>query len=495
MYNLSGSYQTVLVIFAVHPMLISLNTEDSLPLVEQIVTGMQRQIDERVLRQGARAPSIRQFADEHGVSRFTVVQAYDRLVAAGYLESRRGSGFYVSRPVSTYSMDVPSCQLDRAMDVLWLVQRSTQDYQMRYQPGCGWLPSDWHDAASLERALRSVARSGAQLMMEGYGNAQGYVPLRQDIQQRLVDIGIGAELDQIVTTHGVSSSVDLVARYLLKPGDTVFVDDPGYFHFFGHLQALGANLVGVPRTLEGPDTDALAVLLQEHKPKAFFTTTVLHNPTGVSISQACAYRVLRLAEEYDFMIIEDDVYGDLQATASTRLATLDQLNKVIYVNGFSKTISARLRVGYLVACRELVQDLVDFKLLTGITSSELGERVVHQILLEGHYRKHLAKLHVRLHAARESTLNLLERYGLTIYTEPQHGMFIWARFAELDESAVLATYAAEHEIMLAAGNIFRPHQAPSPWLRFNMAYSDEPKIFERLTRKAEQLVASSVAEF
>ncbi len=458
---------------------LSLDSCATEPLVDQITRGLERLIDERVLRPGARLPSIRQFAKDHGVSRFTVVQAYDRLVAAGFAESRRGSGFYVSQRQPP-ERQASACQLDSAMDVLWLVRNSTQAYAMKHLPGCGWLPADWLDSASVERALRHLARQGAGALLDGYGNACGYRPLRQDVQRHLTQLGVGAELDQIVTTHGACHAMDLIARYLLRPGDRVLVDDPGYFHVFGHLQSLGVEIIGVPRTPEGPDTQVLEQLLEAHRPKAFFTTTVLHNPTGTSISHACAHRVLRLAEAFDLAIVEDDAYGDFHPRSTPRLAALDQLQRVIYINSFAKTVTAKLRLGYMAGRSSLMQDLVDLKLLTGVTSSEFNERLVHHILCDGNYRKHLHRLRQRLQEARQRTMVALESCGLTLYTEAEHGPFLWARFPHLDDVAEVASLAAQEDIMLAPGMIFRPHRQPSPWLRFNVAFCDAPPVFEFL---------------
>jgi len=464
--------------------LINLNSQESRPLIDQIVSGIQQQVDERILRPGTRLPSIRQFAQDHQISRFTVVQAYDRLVASGYVKSRRGSGFYIAKPLQPPVAAEPACQLNRAVDVLWLLHKSLKDTRLQYMPGCGWLPADWQDETCLQRGLRSLARLPASLLT-GYGQAAGFVPLRQDVQHRLSDMGVRAELNQIITTHGASHGLDLVGRYLVQPGAAVLVDDPGFFNLFGYLQSLGAILVGVPRTLDGPDTEAMERLIIEHEPKVFFTNTALHNPTGASLSQACAYRLLQLAEKYDLMIVEDDVYGDFHPGQATRLVMLDQLERVIYLSSFSKTISANVRVGYLACRPELAHALVDLKLLSGLTSTELTERLIHQVLSEGYYRKHLERVRVRLQAAREHTLTRLEQGGLEVYTEPEHGMFLWARFKEGGcNTAELANRAARQGIMLAPGNIFRPYQEPSPYFRFNVAFCAEPAIFTFLEQAA-----------
>ena len=467
--------------------LVSINHQDNLPLVEQVVQGVRQQVDERVLRQGARLPSIRQFAGDHGISRFTVVQAYDRLVASGYLESRKGSGFYVSKPMAAANLAEPACDLDRAVDILWLLRRSMQDRSFAQMPGCGWLPHDWHDHAGMQRGLRSLSRGSTRPLVE-YGRAAGYTPLRQDLQKRLADQEIGASLGQIICTHGVSHALDLVCRYFIRPGDTVLVEDPAYFTLFGTLKLLGAKLVGVTRNSDGPDTTQMEALIQQHRPKLFITTAVLHNPTGTSTSQAVAYRILQLAEKYDLMIVEDDIYGDFHGGRATRLATLDQLNRVVYVSSFSKTISASLRVGYLACDKDLAQELIDLKLLTQLSSCELSERLLHQVLSEGHYRKAMARLHGRLAQARGETVDALERLGMSLFVEPEHGMFLWARLPSGSEqnAAELAHRALAQDLMLAPGNIFSPQQRSSDRLRFNAAFCQgRPELFNQLASLLE----------
>jgi len=451
---------------------------DDRPLVEQIETGIRERVQSRALRPGSRLPSIRRFAVDHGVSRFTVVQAYERLVAAGFVESRRGSGFYVSLPREQRVDQPGGCDPQRAVDVLWLLHQSLAATPGRWMPGCGWFPGDWHDTPALGRALRQMSRQPLAAPV-GYGAAAGFAPLRETLARRLNEIGIGATPGQILTTHGASHALDLIGRYFLRPDDTVLVDDPGYFNLFGLLRSLGARLVGVPRTPEGPDIAVLEDRLHTYRPRLYFTTGALHNPTGTSISPACAHRLLRLAERFDVTVVEDDVYGDLQPEL-TRLASLDQLQRVIYLSSFSKTLAAPLRVGYLAGPPVLVEKLTDLKLLTAVTSSEMNERVVQQVLREGHYRRHLNRLRARLHDARERVLGRFEALGLEVYGEPRHGLFLWCRLPGWADASVLARQAGEQGIVLAPGCIFRPDQGISPWLRFNVAFAGESVLYRFL---------------
>jgi len=459
--------------------LVSLDSHAPICLIDQITASLKKQIDDRAIRTGTRMPSIRKFALGHGVSNFTVVQAYDRLVAMGYLSSRPGSGFYVApRPQPQIGKD-STCKLERAMDVLWLLRNALQGGPAKPMPGAGWLPSSWMDEAGILRSLRMLARKDGEFLT-GYGLPSGYLPLRQLLQHRLAEIGVTAEAPQIVMTKGATHALDLVARYFIRPGDAVLVDDPGYFILFGTLKSLGAKIVGVPWNLDGPDTAAMEALIHEHRPKLFFTNTVLHNPTGASISQAVAYRVLQLAEKYDLTIVEDDIYGDFHPANTARLATLDQLDRVIYLSSFSKTVSASLRVGFLACKREIADSLTDLKLLTGLTTSEINERLVYQLLTDGHYRKHLDKLRTRLDDARAKAMRNLESLGFTLYTEPAGGMFVWARRHDDANVVEMASVAASKGIMLAPGNLFRPHHEPSPWVRFNVASCDDPTMIEFL---------------
>ena len=451
---------------------LNVDLQGNAPLVEQIVAGIRRQIDERQLRPGGRLPSIRVFAQAHKVSRFTVVEAYDRLVALGYLESRRGSGFYATPRRNGKAALKAGEARPRTADLVWLIRRLLTEREGVALAGAPWIPSDWLDEAGMRRALRSVARESSIL---DFGDPRGHAPLRAQLELTLAELDIPASASQILLTDGTSQALDLVMRRLLRPGDTALVDDPGYYNLFGNLRQYGVRLAGVPRGRDGPDTEALERLAREQRPKVYFTQSVMQNPTGTAMSPHAAFRVLQIAERCGFPVVEDDVCCDLDAPGP-RLATLDRLNRVIYVRSFSKTLAGSLRVGF-VACRaDLAEELLDLKMLTSITSSQLAERLVHAALVDGHYRKFVARLRERIGAARERAVPALESAGLELFVEPKAGMFLWARFPHIDDSLPLAEKALGEGVMLAPGTVFRPNLEPSPWMRFNVAVCEDPRL-------------------
>lgn len=456
----------------------------SITLVEQIVQGFQSRIDQGLMRAGMRLPSIRSFAASQQVSRFTVVEAYDRLVARGFVESRRGSGFFVRarQPVRRASdrhwAEAPSSKVD----VVWLLRNMFKRMPPSRMPGAGVLPADWLDAPLIAQSVRALGKHSGAAYLD-YGHPQGYLPLRDQLQARLNELEIPATSAGLLTTSGVTQGLDVVAQHFLAPGDTVLVDEPCWFLLFGRFATLRVNVISVPRSVGGPDLAALEALMQAHKPRLFFTTAVLHNPTGTSMTAQHAHQLLRLAEKHDVIVVEDDVYSDLHpggaVLPNTRLAALDGLQRVIYLGGFSKTLAANLRVGFIAASEPLITQLTDLKMLLQLTCSELGERVVYRILSEGHYRRHLQRLRQRLEKQRDPVLRRLERVGLKCFAEPLAGMYVWVDL-QADASAV-ARLMMEQGYLTAPGALFLPDQRASTWMRFNLATSHETAMIKALT--------------
>ena len=451
-----------------------------LTLVDQLVQWARRRIEERVFRPGMRMPSIRKLALDKGVSRFTVVEAYERLVAQGFLDSRRGSGFFVRDRAGNVVPAEQRAPAERqpahnTIDVVWLLRNMLHTSSPEKGPGLGYLPSRWLDGELITGALRALGRqSGAQLL--GSGTAQGFLPLRQQLQTRLEEFEIGVAPDQIVLVSGITQAIDLIARIYVQPGDAVIVGDPAWFQMFGRFASQGAQLVGMPYTPDGPDLDALETLVQMWRPKMLILNSLLQNPTGTSLTAAQAFRILRLAEAYDFIVVEDDIYGDLcpPGYPATRLASLDQLKRVIYLGSFSKTLSANLRVGFVACAPEVAKAITDQKMLVGMTTPELNERVLYKVLTEGHYRRHVERLRVRLDGVRDKTARMLEKTGLRLFTMPSAGMFLWADLGV--DSDALAAAAHEKGFLLTPGSLFSPQQSPTTWMRFNVANCGDPAL-------------------
>ena len=301
----------------------------------------------------------------------------------------------------------------------------------------------------------------------------------QNLQQEL---SIAANPAQLMLTHGASQALDLAVRTLVRPGDVVLVDDPGYPNLMSILRTQGATLLGVPRTPAGYDLDHLERLLAHHRPTAFFTQPHLHSPTCSRTPLPQLHRLLQLATRHGLRLVENNLYADMIAEPQPCLASLDHLQQVVYVGSYSKSISPNVRVGYLLANPELMQQLLHLKMRSGLTTSQVMERVVYAAIIDGRWRKHLKRLRQRLAEAHQEVGRHLHRLGFELFTESDEGMYIWTRHPAIPDSAALLDDALEQGIMLGPGQLFMVDAKATGWMRFNVAFSTEPAMWELLEK-------------
>lgn len=459
----------------------SLAARQGLTRVESVMATIRRRIANRSLAPGSKLPSIRGLARTLGVSNSTVVEAYDRLAAEGVIRSRPGSGYFVTAPLAPLSLAEIGPALDREVDPLWISRQALGAAGDLLMPGCGWLPPSWMPTEALRRTLRSLSRSAPSKLVE-YGPPLGLPALRELLARCMANHGIEASPGQIMLTESGTQAIDLVCRFLLKPGDAVLVDDPCYFNFHALLRAHQAKIVGVPYTPTGPDIESFARALTEHKPRLYITNSALHNPTGAMLSPVSAHRLLMLAEPSDLTIVEDDIFADFGVEPTPRLAAFDGLTRVVYIGSFSKTLSAAIRCGFIAAPREWVEDLVDLKIATSFGAPAMSAELVFDLLKDGSYRKHVEALRGRLSGAMARTIEQLQPLGITPWIEPRAGMFVWCRLPDGIDAAVVARRMLERKIVLAPGNAFSHTKSASGFLRFNVAQCADQRIFSELAR-------------
>ncbi|WP_442037251.1 aminotransferase-like domain-containing protein [Microvirga sp. 2MCAF35] len=444
------------------------------------------QIARRSLTPGAKLPSIRAVARTMQVSKSTVVEAYDRLAAEGVIRSRPGSGFYSAAPLAPLSLTELAPRLDRAIDPFWVSRQSLEAKDEVLKPGCGWLPSAWMPEAETRRALRSLARTKDMAALTDYGTPLGLASLRQFLSRRMAEQGFEARPDQILLTDSGTQAIDLVCRLLIQPGDVVLVDDPCYFNFLALLRAQQARVVGVPYTPSGPNLDLFEQALARHRPRLYITNSGLHNPTGASLSAGTAHKLLKLAEDHDLIVIEDDIFADFEIESAARLAVLDGLDRVVRIGSFSKTLSAAFRCGYIAARPDWIDNLTDLRIATGFASCRLSEELVFSVLGSSGYRKYLEALRMRLGRAMLGTAARLQSLGLEPWVTPKAGMLLWCKLSDGLDAADVARYALNEGVVLAPGNVFSASQTASGFMRFNVAQCVDDRIFAVIEKAMRQ---------
>ena len=446
-----------------------------------VMAAIRERIAGRALAPGDRLPSIRRFAAAMKVSPSTVVEAYDRLAAEGLIRAQRGSGFYVAHaapaPLRLAEAETPKA---RAVDPFWVSRQSLDADAAVLKPGCGWLPADWMPNETLRRAIRSLARSDSDLLAY-YGGTRGSPALRRLLLGRLAEEGIAAGPDHLMLSNTGTQALDLVCRFLLRPGDTVLVDDPCYFNFQALLKAHQARVVGVPYTPSGPDVAAFEAVLSAERPRLYITNSAIHNPTGATLAPQVAHRLLNAAAAGETIIVEDDIFADFEPEPSTRLAALDGLDRVIRIGSFSKTLSASARCGYIAARPDWIEGLVDLQIATNFGGpNPISSEIIAHMLAGGGYRKHMEELRRKLVRLRRETADRLSRLGIEPWLLPRGGFNLWCRLPEGHDSGEVAQAAVAEGIVFAPGNVFSVSGAAAGFMRFNVAHMQDPRIYRVL---------------
>ncbi len=477
-------------------------------LAEQLAARFAQRIRDRLLAAGARLPSVRLCAQQQGVSPSTVVGAYDRLVAQGLVEARKNRGFFVreigsERPGARVNKDflaihliasgsdaagAPPLRHHAPLNATALIRGMFDGISDKPQPGLGVLPPAWLQTTFLATAVRrSCSVEALNAFSLQYGEPAGDAGLRRALSAKLAGIAVQAAPAQIITTIGATHALDVVSRTLLRAGDYVMVEEPGWAVEFARLDALGMRILPVPRRAEGPDLEVMAQYCEAHKPKLFVSVSVLHNPTGFSLSPSSAHRILQLAHQHDFYVLEDDTYSHFAPQHATRLCALDGLQRTIYVSGFAKILAPNWRVGYLAAPLALVERLLDTKLLSTLTTPALLEKALAWCIDQGQLRRHSERIRTQLEAARARSVKLALAHGCSFVSEPA-GLFGWVQTGVDTER--LSQRMLDEGYLLAPGALFHAERQPSSLMRINFATTQEAQFWQVFARlRDEQLRA------
>jgi DNA-binding transcriptional MocR family regulator len=460
-----------------------LSRDSDQTLTAQLAARFAERIRQQWLAPGSRLPSVRDCARSHGVSTCTVVAAYDQLQAQGLIEARSQRGYFVRqtplpKPEAAEEHKPHPFQPSTPIDATTLIRGMFHEPGSRPMPGLGTLPPAWLDAGMLGAALRKVTQGDKLVPLTlHYGEPAGDARFRRAMSLRLAEYGLKADADQLITTMGATHALDLVTRALLRPGDAVLVDEPGWPVEYARLAQLGLRVLPVPRGPEGADLDVLRQMAQTHHPKLYVTVSVLHNPTSAMLSPGHAHQILKLAEVHGFHILEDDVYGFLAPAHATRLSVLDGLQRTIMVGSFSKILTPSWRVGYIAAPPSLVERITNTKLLTALTTPPMLEQALALCLEQGQLRRFGERVMQQLDAARARTLQLARQAGCHFVHAPQ-GLFGWVDTG-LDTER-LAIPMLDAGWLIAPGALFHAHKRPSTLMRINFASSQDARFWKTL---------------
>jgi GntR family transcriptional regulator/MocR family aminotransferase len=391
------------------------------PLYRQIYDGYRTAILEGRLRAGQRIPSTRALARELGISRLPVLTAFEQLLHEGYLEGRAGSGTFVASSIhdtrdTTALGEGPAHQRSsRRRNIAVPNVSGSRDAAQNEKENLGAfrvsLPALDHFPQKIWARLVTRHARGMPTQLMAYGDPAGYLPLRHAVADYLRTArAVACDASQVLIVSGSQMALHLCARVLLKPGDTLYFEDPGYPGARSALTATGAALQSVSVDREG-------LMVQSMRPaksptRAVYVTPSHQYPLGVSMNVSRRLELLDWARRHQAWIIEDDYDSDYRFS-SRPLGALQGMNgadQVIYTGTFSKVLFPALRIGYLVAPPSLVEKFIAQRLALDLFPQTLDQLVLTDFLCEGHFSRHLRRMRAIYQSRRDTLVSEIEKH-------------------------------------------------------------------------------------
>jgi len=336
-----------------------------------------------------------------------------------------------------------------------------------------------------------------------YGATEGYAPLREQLASFMQAKGAAVAADQLVVTTGSQQALDLLGKTLISPGDKVIVEGPTFLATIQCFRLYGAELLSAPVDGDGVDVDRLEQLIVEHQPKFVYLIPTFGNPSGATLTLERRRRVLEIAARHQTLIVEDDPYGDLYFDAPPPPSLLALSESVpgsrdclVHCGSLSKTLSAGLRLGWMIAPPELLAKAVMCKQFSDANSSTFAQATAAQYLKSGRMDANLKRART-VYAERAQALceGLRTELGDAIeFVAPQGGLFVWARLTgargQVADGNEFSRRAIEQGVAFVPGAPFYCEQPDSATLRLSFATSDVEKIREGVSRLARALHAA-----
>jgi DNA-binding transcriptional MocR family regulator len=486
-------------------MMLTIDHDAAKPLYRQVIDGVRDLIDAGTLRPDHNLPSSRRLAAQLGLDRSTVTQAYAELQALGYVRSRPGSYTVVQKRGGTGTGPAPVGRdidwPDRARpEAEWagrLFQKNPSEAKARKGAAEDTISLAQLDPDPRLFPLGTIHRTFSRILGGGeaapfeYGSYQGYPPLREHLARRMRLHGVSAAADEILVTNGAQQALDLLIRVFGRPGRAVVIEAPTYALVIPLLRLNGVEAIAIPMRADGMDLDRLDKVLRKDRVAFVYTMPNFQNPTGITTGHEHRARLLALCRARRVPVVEDGFEEDMKyyGRVDLPIKSMDEGGVVIYVGTFSKALFPGLRVGWIAADRECIRRLTAVKRYTDLTSNHLAQVFMHRFCEDGHYDRHLRRLHRAYRRRLDLTLRTMTAAfpASVTWTEPPGGYTMWVRMPEKMSRAELEAFLEPYGVIVSAGENYFPGGAPSEHFRLCIARTDETEIREGVIRLGRAL--------
>jgi len=328
-----------------------------------------------------------------------------------------------------------------------------------------------------------------------YGLTEGFLPLREQLCERMAQKGMHVEPHQMQITTGSQQAIDLIVGVLTEPGDVVLVEKPTYLASLQVFTLHALQVVEVESDEFGIIPESAAELIKKHKPRLVYAVPTFGNPTGRVWSTERRKQLLALCEANEIPILEDDPYGDIKFDDKESYPSIFSLQQqaeggvVIYTSTFSKTVAPALRTGWAIGDSEVIQMLAKAKQAADLHSSTLDQQILSQLLkgfdLDGHISKISADYKARM-LEMDALLRAHRIPGFT-WDQPKGGMFIWADLPEGLDAEALLRCSVQKGVAFVPGSSFYALEPQRNTMRLNYTYNSGERTREGVERLVEAI--------
>jgi GntR family transcriptional regulator/MocR family aminotransferase len=492
--------------------MILLERESKQPLYLQIVNTLVQEISKGTLISGLKLPGARKMSEQLGVNRRTVGMAYEELELQGWIEVKPKVGCFVHPKIPLLKPKELGTGLPRIMaenpigfdlpkqPYFPTKKIKSLDFKPLYTLDDGFPDTRIAPLATLGKNINFLMgnQSGAGLMTYRQFYC-GDIRLREELVKYLAETrSIRVSVENILITRGSLMAFYLLFRTILLPNDAVIVCEPGFQEGFEAIKLAGGKVIKVPVDSDGMNVDAVEEICKKQKIRAVFVVSHHQFPTTVSLSANRRIKLLELAEKYRFAIVEDDYDYDFHYASSPILpiASSDYAGVVAYVGSFSKTIAPSLRVGFLVASKELVEQISYLSRFVDSYGNTVLERAIAMLFDAGEVRRHLKKA-IKVYRKRRDIFCQLLQQQLNEFIEfdiPEGGLAVWVQFNENIPVGKVETEARKLGLKLPSSEIFSTEENKPNAIRIGFASMKEAEMLEpvQLLRKAIENSKSQV---
>lgn len=289
-----------------------------------------------------------------------------------------------------------------------------------------------------------------------YGITEGYAPLRDWTRDRLKKQGILKEEDDVIIVSGGQQGIDLASKSLINAGDGIVCEEPSFIGGLNSFRSYNAELYGVPVQADGLDTDKLEEILKEHKNiKLLYTIATFQNPSGITISLEKRKKILELAEKYDFLIYEDNPYGELRFSGEEipTMKSMDKNDRVIYFGSFSKILAPGMRIGFTSAPKELLERMIICKQVADVHTNVLSQMIAYEFVTRYSIDEHIARLREAYGKKCKLMMDCMDKYfpSEVTHTCPDGGLFLYCTMPDGYDSSAVMKKALEKNVAFVPG--------------------------------------------